>query len=399
MKVLQINATYGFGSTGKIVQEIDELAQKNQIQSFVAAPKLNGKKDNAFCIGTWLGRKLHALFSRIGGKQAFYSKFATKRLILYIKKLNPDIVHLHNLHSNYVHLPLLLRYLGKTNKKIVITQHDCWFFTGKCFHYSLNGCKKWQLGCGECPKKLEDTPAYLKDDTAKAWIAKKEAWGKIKDLTVVCVSDWLKKETEKSFLKGRDLRVIKNGVDLSIFKPQESDFLKQNGIEDKFVVLGMANKWLLPINNSRVEKIYELLPKDCVVVLVGCEMNQLKPERKNEIRLGRVSPIELAKLYSMADVFVNLSKEDSLPTVNLECVACGTPIIAQNVTGIGETIDENTGILLEDGKSENIAKAIAEIRNKGKEFYKKGCLEKAKRAFNKELSYKKYIELYRELLR
>ena len=112
MKILQINAVYGTGSTGRIVAELDRALQEQGIESLVVTPKSNVPKNNICIIGSRLDRKIHGICSRLSGKQGHFSKGATKKLIRYMEKQRPDVVHLHNLHGNYIHLPMLLRYLG-----------------------------------------------------------------------------------------------------------------------------------------------------------------------------------------------------------------------------------------------------------------------------------------------
>ena len=190
MKVMQINAVYGVGSTGVIVEDLHNLSLKNGIESYVSYSTTNknpAEIENGYVIGDTLGKKIHAVLSRVGGKQAYFSSSATKKLIGHIESVKPDIVHLHNLHSNYVNLNLLLDYLAKKDIATVVTLHDCWFYTGGCFHYTAAGCNKWQEACGNCPKKKQDTPALLTDNSAKILADRKKYFGKIKNLIMTGV--------------------------------------------------------------------------------------------------------------------------------------------------------------------------------------------------------------------
>ena len=327
MKLLQINAVYGIGSTGTIVKDIDELAQKSGIDSYVAYSSAFVKPKNGYQIGGTLGKKVHALLCRIAGKQAYFSSFATEKLIRYIEKLSPDIVHLHNLHSNFINLNMLLKYLAKKDIKVMLTQHDCWYYTGKCFHYTAQKCYKWQTGCKDCPKKHSDTPAYLYSATEKIWKDRNKYFSAIKNLTVVSVSEWLTKETKKSLLKDKKLITIYNGIDTNIFKPTDSDFRKRYNIENKFVILCMANKWFLPKNSEITKQLIENLNDNQKIVVLGCSDEQKdKLTSTDVLALGYIKDREaLAEVYSAADVFVNPSYEDTLGMVNLESLACGTP--------------------------------------------------------------------------
>ena len=148
MKVLQINAVYNMGSTGRNVKETAEYIKAQGIESRVATSAGSINDEEVYVIGNWLDKKVHALCSRFFGMQAYFSKQSTKKLIKWIKKQNPDVVHLHNLHANYIHLNELLKYLAKADIPTVITLHDCWFFTGKCSHYTVEDLIR-QKQCGE----------------------------------------------------------------------------------------------------------------------------------------------------------------------------------------------------------------------------------------------------------
>ena len=273
MKVLQINAVYGSKSTGVIVKDIENLLNDNGHTAFVAYQTAQNPPENSYKIGNKLDWKFHAVLARVFGKQAYFSKTATKRLLKYIDKIRPDVVHLHNLHSNYINLNMLCDYLAEKNIKTVYTLHDCWCFTGKCTHYVAVGCDKWQTTCGNCPQNKCEQPSLFFDATPKVLEDKIEHLNKIKDLTLVACSEWIKGEAEKSLLKPKNITVIYNGVDTEIFKPHESSFREQNGLGDEFLIMGMADKWCLEENKIAVQKIVES-NKDSKIVIVGCKKNQ-----------------------------------------------------------------------------------------------------------------------------
>ena len=241
MRVLQINAVYGQGSTGTIVRDIEYLCEQSGIECYVASPDVkvrNAKR--GYVIGNIFDHKLHALLSRIHGKQAYFSHLPTWNLLHWMSEIKPDIVHLHNLHSNYIHLNILLHYLAKRNIKTVITLHDCWFYTGGCFHYTATDCNKWMTNCRNCPKSKQDTPAMFTKHSAQVLADRKKFLLAIPNLYVTGVSEWMAHEPLKSFLKDIPNYVIRNGVDLEIFKPTFSDIRKRIGLENKYIILGPA---------------------------------------------------------------------------------------------------------------------------------------------------------------
>ena len=400
MKLLQINAVYGIGSTGHIVRDISIKAEESGIDSFVAYSVAREKPEKGYLIGNTADKKVHALLSRVSGKQAFFSARATKRLVKYIDTIKPDIVHLHNLHSNYISLPVLLSELAERKIKVMLTQHDCWFFTGNCFHFSAIGCEKWEAGCRNCPGRNKiGTKSWISDCTYSVWQEKKRLFSMIDDLVVVSCSDWLTDITRRSFLGNRRLMTIHNGVNLEVFRPITSNGIRTRlQIDDKaFVVLGMANKWLLERNREVLSAVLSMT--DIILVLLGCtKEQQIKVNGSNVKTVGFVGDKhELACYYSAADVFVNLSWEDTFPTVNLESLACGTPIIAHYCTGVPEMVDAKVGMVIQPGCAEKMIAAINEVKSVGKDYYSKHCRAKAEKEYDYKQCVAKYISLYQDM--
>ena len=399
MKVAQINAVYGFSSTGTIVQDLDCMLQEEGIESLVAYQKTNSRISNGYKIGNVMHSKWHAMWTRISGKQGYASKSATKRLIKWLKKERPDIVHLHNLHSNYVNLKLLLGYLSTNNIKTVLTLHDCWFFTGKCFHYVEDNCYKWETLCRNCPRNKKDVPSLFFDSTEKSFTDKKTWLADIDNLTIVGCSDWICKEAKRSFLGDRRIVRIYNGVDQTIFKPFGEDLRAELGIEKKFVILGMANKWLLKENEEIVQAIIASLRGDEILLLGGCTETQMQSfcNHPNVLPMKYTTSREyLAKIYKTCDVFVNLTRAEVFGLVNAEALSCGTPVITYNSGGSPECVNETCGKVVEQGDLTGVFEALKEIKG-NLEKYKVGAVEFSKR-FNKDVNYEKYLALYKELV-
>lgn len=399
MKVMHINAVYGVGSTGVIVEDLHNLSLKNGIESYVAYSTTNQNSDeitNGYVIGGRFGKKVHAVLCRLGGKQAYYSQYATKQLQKYMDKVQPDIVHLHNLHSNYIHLNSLLEYLAKKDIKTIITLHDCWFYTGGCFHYTSANCFKWLDKCGNCPKKNQDTPAYLKDNSAKILADRKKYFGLIKDLTVVGVSQWIADEAEKTFMKGRNVCAIYNGIDTEYYVDTPSDFRKKNNLENKFLILAPASKWLKPINRETFEKVANNLPKDSVIVMLGCNENDKASLPKNVLPLNFIKDRdELKKVYSACDVFANCTREESLSLINVEAQSCGTPIVTYRNTGAQETVNNKCSFSVESGNADEFLSAILKVKEMGKKALSEDCHKWVAERFDRDKNYEKYISLYK----
>ncbi len=399
MKVMQINAVYGVGSTGVIVEDLHNLSLENGIESYVSystTRKNPSEITNGYVIGGTLGKKVHAAFCRIGGKQGYFSRFATMKLIGHIKKVKPDIVHLHNLHSNYIHVNMLLKFLGKNDIETIVTLHDCWFYTGGCYHYTTTGCDKWLHTCENCPKNTVDTPKYLKKHSAKILADRKKYFGKIKKLTVVGVSDWIANEGKKTFFKDKNITAIYNGIDTNFFTPTPSDYREKHGLQDKFVILAPGSKWLRKENQKTFDHVTKNLPEDCVILVLGCWESRKNSLPPNMIPLEWIRDREeIKRIFSASDVFANCTREESLSLINVEAQACGTPVVTYRNTGVQETVDNKCGFSVENGNEEDFLKAILDIRARGKEEFSEACCSWVKNRFDRDENYMKYINLYK----
>ena len=401
MKILQINAVYGHGSTGIIVRDLEHMCeQQHDMVSYVASQDVNVVKAiRGYRIGNGLDHKLHALFCRIGGKQAYFSQRTTKRFLKYLDVVKPDIVHLHIIHNNYIHLNMLLNHLAKRNIKTVVTFHDCWFFTGGCFHYTNVNCNKWMYQCGTCVKQKEDYPAYFYDASSQILEDRVKYFSAIPNLTFVGCSQWITSEISKSRLKtcGKIL-CLHNGFDLKTFYPRVSNLREKLHLDNRFVILGPASKWLQPINQVELNYFITNMPKDCILLLFGCKEKNMKVA-DNVLLYGFThNRDELAELYSMADVMVNCSREDTLSSLNLECQACGTPVVTYDATGNKETVDNNSSFSVLTKNYKDLFDKTLYIRNKGKQCFSKHCCSFVEKHFEKNKNYKKYIEIYRALM-
>ncbi len=396
MKILQINAVYGYKSTGVIVKDIEKLLIDNSHTSYIAYQTALDPTENSYQTGNELDWKIHALYSRVFGKQAYASWFATKGLINYIKKVTPDIVHFHNLHSNFINLNMLCDFIAENNIPTVITMHDCWFFTGKCTHYTAVKCDRWQTTCGNCPQNKCEQSSLFFDCTAKVLKDRTDHLNKINNLTLVGCSKWIADEAGKSLIKNAHIKVVYNGVNTFVFTPHESDFRKKHNLGNEFVILGMANKWCLEINKNAVRTIIHN-NKDAKIIIVGCtdEQKDIFEQYDNVICLGFIKDRqELSDVYASSNVFVNLTHADTLPTVNMESICCGTPVITYNCCGSPELVDKDSGFIVEEDDVKSLLLRIQQIKEHPLIFNVKEKQEK----FDKNTCYNKYLDIYNEIL-
>nr|WP_106783605.1 glycosyltransferase family 4 protein [Lysinibacillus timonensis] len=394
MKVLQINSVCGVGSTGRIATSINVLLQTNGHEGYIAYGRGTVEEtDNIFKIGNNLDNYFHVAKTRMLDLHGYGSKSSTERFIQKIEEINPDIIHLHNIHGYYINIKTLFNYLKKVNKPVIWTLHDCWAFTGHCVHFEYVNCDKWKTGCYSCPQKKEYPKSMLADNSELNYKKKKELFTSLENMTIVTPSDWLANLVQQSFLKKYPVKTINNGIDIKVFKPTQSSFREKYEIGNRFIILGVA-RWDKRKGLDYFVRLSKELNDEYQIVIVGLTDKQLKRLPENIIGITQTNDVqELVEIYSAANVFVNTTLEDNFPTTNIEAMACGTPVITFETGGSVESIDVNTGIIVEQGNFEELVDTIMTIKNSNREF-RDACIARVKEYYISEKKYKEYINLY-----
>ncbi|MBO5105935.1 MAG: glycosyltransferase [Clostridia bacterium] len=398
MTLVQINA-YDSGSTGKIMLQIGRVAHDLKMHSYTFSSLRASKNPNTY-IHFYIDNKFEYTVNQIKGfflgNELSTSYIVTKRLLKKIDKIQPDIIHVHNLHGYYINYIMLFKYIKKHNIRVVWTLHDCWSFTGRCPHFQLTGCEKWKTGCSNCVYDRRSYPASVWfDRSRKNWIKKKQAFTGVKDLTIVTPSKWLADLVKQSYLKEYPVKVINNGIDLNIFKPTESDFREKYSIQNKYIILGVANSWGKRKGIDVFISLSKMLDDKFQIVLVGTNDTIDKELPENFISIHRTAnQQELAEIYTAADLFVNPTREDTYPTVNMEALACGTPVLTFNTGGSPEIIDDTCGVVVLQNDIDSIKHEILHIFE-DRPFSQEACLEKAKN-FSMQERFMEYVKLYEQ---
>ncbi len=395
MKILFINLVFENGSTGKIIADTMDLLQRNgnQVKVLYGVGK-KSSNPNAIKISGQLEQRFHNYFSRLTDHAGLYSYYATKQAISEINKFKPDLIHVHTLHGFYINYMMLFEFLKKQNIPIVMTLHDCWTFTGHCTHFSESNCSQWRTQCVDCKLLYQYPKCYLRGDVKNNYLRKKHAFSGISNFTITVPSEWLKNQVDQSFLANYPNVVIPNGVDTNIFYPRLSDLRDKYNLKDKKIILGVASTWNKQKGLSDMVDLSMKLDNNYQVVIIGVSESQIESFPSSILGIRRTADQrELAEWYSIADVFVNPTYQETFGMTTIEAQACGTPVVVYKTGGCPETVESGNGILVEKGNETELLKAVIETVNKNNRA-NSTLMER----FKKEFVYQQYIDLYDSLI-
>ncbi len=396
--IVEVNSN-NYASTGNIMLNIAREARKQGFRVFTTARKsraaLKYDYEDQIYIGTWLDRVISERLSVLFGLNGYFNVINTWLFIRKLKKIKPDLIHIHSMCDNYLNIRMFYSYLKDSKIPVIWTLHDNWAFTGRCAQFR---CEKWMTGCGNCPHREFYPKTLFFDFSAKVWKVREKLYNSLDQMTLVTPSAWLADLVRISlFRENHPIRVINNGINLNVFKPTESSFRKDYHLENKYIVLGVAYFWDECKGLYVLMELAKRLPENYQIVMVGTndEVDKILPD--NIVSIHKTyNQEELVRIYSAADLFINATNDDNFPTVNMEAIACGIPVLTYDTGGCAEIIDETCGSSVPTGDIDAMEKEILLICEE-KPYTKKACLKHAQ-SFNTEDKYQEYIDLYRKIL-
>ena len=397
--IVEVNSN-NYASTGNIVLNIAKCARKEGYKVYTSCRKsrvgLKYKYEDQIYIGTWLDRVISERLSILFGLNGYFNVINTFLFIQKLKKIKPDLIHIHSMCDNYINIQMFYSYIRKNKIPVIWTLHDNWAFTGRCAQFR---CEKWREGCGNCPHLDYFPKSLFLDNTRYVWKVREKLYNSIKTMTIVTPSRWLSDLVRVSLFKeNHPIRVINNGINLDIFKPVESSFRKDHKIENKHMLLAVAYFWDAGKGLYVFIELAKRLPENYQIVMVGTNDEVDKQLPDNIISIHKTyNQEELVKIYSCADLFVNPTTDENFPTVNMEALACGLPVLTYDTGGCAEIIDEQSGASVPSGDIDALEKKIIEICET-KPFKKEACIARASR-FNMNDKFKEYVDLYDEMLK
>ena len=402
MRIVEINVTCGKGSTGVIAVEIAHMLEEKGHEVYIAYGQGQTSEPNSFRIGTPLENKIHGLWhTRILGEEGNGTKRGTREFLNWLDEIQPDLVQIHNLHSNFLHYELFFSYLQKKQIPVVWSFFDCWPFTGKCTHFTANGCRKWETECGKCPQlHTSGAITWFFDKTRKMHRLKKRWFSNLKSLDIIVCSNWLKGEVEKSFLGNHPIHMIYNWIDQSKFSEthDESIFERYSLDSNKKILVSVSAFW--DDHTTRYDdafRLAELLPSDYHLIIIGAKVTP-KPLHPNMTHINFVEGTqELSKLYSAAIAFVGFSIEDTFGKVFAEAMLCGTPCIVFDSTACPEVVGD-TGYVVAPHDVKAMLEKAREVAANGRAFYSERCKERVNKNYNYRENVGQYIDIYESIV-
>lgn len=380
-----INSIYPYGSTGRICLEMQKSLQDRgfDVVCFHGEGAETGLSNYNFSFK--FSKCVNAFLSRLDDRAGFHSKIETKRLLNKLDEFSPNLLIVNNMHAYYLDIELFLNYLSNKKIPVIFVLHDCWNFTGHCSHFDYIQCKKWKNQCDKCPQVKSYPKSFLCDKSMENYNEKKMLFSKIENKVFVTPSFWLESLVRESFLQNNPIVTIHNGIDLEVFKKQS---VKRQ--TDKKIILCVANVWDERKGLNDVVTLSHLAQNEYKIRIVGKLKNKVKLPSCVEHISHTNNALELACLYSSADVFFNPTYEDNYPTVNLEALACECPVVCYRTGGATEMLDSKYTV--GKGDLKNALEIIKKITEDGLYSFPDRLL------FDKKLQYEKYLEIIEKML-
>ena len=409
MRILQINSHYNQGGAARIVACIHRQLYARGQESHVAYGRGQKGEEGTYRFNTVPEVLLSAACSRFLGKNGWYNRAATRRLLSFMERVEPDVIHLHALHGYYLNFPMLFDYINSRESPCVWTFHDCHAFTGNCGYFF--DCEKWKTGCGSCPYLKNYPASQWFDRTGVMWRQKRELFTQGTKKVIVTPSLWLTEQAKQSCFGKYPCITIHNGIDTKqVFYPRDRRACREKygfGREEK-LILGIAvgyrderkgAKYIIQLaknlgSGAKVILIGWNRENDCL--LVGSDGKKIAD---NIVTIPNTSDADmLAEYYSMADVFVIPSLAENYATTTLEAMACGTPAVGFDVGGIPEQLTGGRGIAVKAGDQARFDAAVESVLTGQAGLMDREALSAAVREENStERMTEAYERIYREL--
>ncbi|WP_186576546.1 glycosyltransferase family 4 protein [Aquibacillus kalidii] len=414
MKILHLNTNDKIGGAARAADRLHRaLNQHVNIDSLMFVQRKTGDSPDVIGPSSKIERgesiarpyidKLPLLRYRHRQGNPWHVSWVPRNIKKVINDINPDVVHLHWINDGFISI----KELEGINRPIVWTLHDSWPFTGGC-HIPYN-CDRYTRSCGSCPQLRSDNN---KDISYQILKSKIKNWSN-NDINVVTPSNWMAEcARNSSVFRNNNITVIPNGLDVDKFKPINQNVSRDvlNLPSQKKLILFGAMSSTSDYNKGFhfLIKSLELLSRkysDEVELIIFGSSRPLDPPDFpfTAHYMGNINDdATLALLYSAADVMCVPSLQESFGQTASESLACGTPVVAFNATGLKDIVDHKQNGYLAEAYDENeLAQGLEWVLSKEdiKAQLSKNARDKVMESFNIREVSKKYLELYKSIMK
>ena len=390
MRIVQINLIGRYQSTGRTMLELHNYLLSKGHQSLMVYGHGSKPKDrNEYRVVGWIGYYFHNIMARLFGSQGWHSRLATKKLIRLLEKFNPDVIHLRNLHGNFLHIGLFFDFLKKYPGKVVWTTHDFWLISGGC---PMLDCPKWKEQCASpCPFYLK-FPLGRKSYIKRNFEVRRRFFDETRDLVLQANSRFALNILKDSIAKDVNTSVIYNWIDCASFAPcRKRETGRKPVIQIAWSLLNKEQerfKRFVSFASEYSDK-YEFRMLGKIVNFQEDEYPYVSFCNPSNDKA------ELAGFYSDGDVFLNTSFMDTFGKVVAESLACGTPAVVFNNGALPELIGPNCGAVLSpNATNSEIDDAICGLLTKPHAFYEQHCRSFVLEKFDYETNCAQLEKLY-----
>lgn len=396
MSNIAIINTCDWGSTGKIAKGLQAYLQskgEDALFCYGRGEKHDDEERYRFCMP--LEVDIHYADVRLTGRLNGASKFATRRLIKRLREKKIKDIFIVNLHGYILNEKLLLNYLVSDGIRVVYIMADESAFLGNCT-YRI-GCEEYKSGCKHCRDIKGVAKILCPKASENAYRVKQELYRKLDRITFVGPEFVILAAKTSPLLEGKRLEIVDEAIDVRANTPKDTTALrKELSIDDEKIVIGCVAPFSYP--RKGVKYLVEAARKlendpRFVFVQVGYDVKDKSGLPKNYIPIGYVNGQEvLTQYYSLADLFVFPSIQDTMPNACLEALACGSPLLCFNTSGMPYMADETVMTLVE---SENVDQMVEEIEKTKKKTQETidTCRNYALKRFDNQKYFEKLVSI------